>query len=193
MTFLDLNIKEKLYIPKKIRIINFIWKLIIFIISIVLVVLGSKISHFKKSISNCEIPPTIEFYANKNEYIIFPQKNITINTEDYLINETQTHYFLIDKKDIKLIVYDRLTSCNSFEVKCDNLLLYDNHQILKEYSNLLNNLYLGSNYDIVCYLINKENIMAVYGLAQKDNKTGKLYISKYVLFNMENGNLLELK
>lgn len=182
----------KEFIPEKVKRLNFRWKCIILIISIFIIIFGIKINNLDKNISNSEISTSIENYANKNHYIIFPEKCTTTKTGEYIINETSTHYFLIDKNENKIVVYDRINSSNSFETVYDNLLSIDTKQLESKYNDILNNLYLGSNYARICYLINKEDIISVYGLAKKNRDTGNFFISKYVLFNMETGELLEL-
>lgn len=193
------NITDIDEISKKLKRFNFCFNAILIIVLLLIPIkLASKTEEISKFISDSTYE-AVEKYAKENDYIIFEGNHVKYTNDLYenypasfLINYNDTHIFTINDNDNKnfIMVFDKLNPSNSFKVNYSYL---DGEKIILEnYKEIVDNFYIGANFECVCFLINENDANIVYGLAQKSNKTNEFYVNKYVIFNMTTGELSDL-
>lgn len=184
--------KSKIKVSKKLKIFEFIWGIIAIFISIFIashaLVIHSKID---KALENAFQNKAIETYATENDYLIFQDKYTLTENEDYVINNTTSNYFFLDKNTNGIIVYDKINSNNSFETVYDNIHEIDKKDLKEKYSNILYKFSSTKNYKKICYLVNEEKIILVYAIAEKNSDTNEFSVLKYFLFDLETAKITE--
>lgn len=192
----------KLNIPLQTKLTNILFVLIICIFSVYIGVYSTIEQYHMKSCIEDVIPGEFVEYAEDNNYILFADTHTKFENDSsgkemmfFNLKNNGTHYFLIEKEKDKniVLVYDKYHPEKSFDEEYDKIFELDEKQLVKQYANIIDTKYRGVNYSVTCYLVNQDEILAIYGLASKDKVTDEFYVEKYIIFDMLTGKISDLK
>lgn len=193
---------SKLNIPFKTKLLNTLFVLIICIFSVYIGATSTLEQYHMKVCIEDVIPGNLVEYAEDNNYISFADTHTKFENDSsgkemmfFNLKNNGTHYFLIEKEKDKniVLVYDKYHPENSFDAEYDKLFELDEKQLVKQYADIIDNKYRGVNYSVTCYLVNQDEVLAIYGLASKDKATNEYHVEKYVIFDMLTGKISDLK